>query len=186
MRVLPPVEEKIRSTIRDAQAIKPLITVSELHEHLENTFGRGFSRKYVKKLSEKVHRQALIQADRTQLEERMNFTRENYRMMRERLLEIVYWKYDPERPWNKGPYAEDVIDAAKTLVMLDLAIFKAELETGMFKKPVDELAKEITYEPLPIEVRAVVINTWNNFGLLPAATVEKMVPLQAHAIPAGN
>jgi hypothetical protein len=30
--------------------------------------------------------------DRTRIEERMNFTRENYRMMRERLLKIIYWQ----------------------------------------------------------------------------------------------
>jgi hypothetical protein len=44
------------------------------------------------KLAVKVERQALAEADRTKLEERMQFTRENYRMMRERLLEIIYWK----------------------------------------------------------------------------------------------
>jgi hypothetical protein len=41
--------------------------------------------------------------------------------------------------------------------MLDLALFKAGRETSMFKKPVEGLAKEIHYEPLPPEARAVVI-----------------------------
>jgi len=40
----------------------------------------------------KVERQALQEADRTKLEDRMQFTRENYRMMRERLLKIIYSK----------------------------------------------------------------------------------------------
>ena len=47
--VLPPVEEKLGQTVRDARAIKPLITVSELHEHLEKQFGRRFSRSYLKR-----------------------------------------------------------------------------------------------------------------------------------------
>jgi hypothetical protein len=69
------------------------------------------------------------------------------------------------------------VKAAKALlVMLDLALFKAELETGMFKKPVEELAREIHYDPLPDDVRTVIIAAWSRGGLLPAATVEQMVP----------
>jgi hypothetical protein len=46
----------------------------------------------------------------------------------------------------------------------------------MYKKPIDALAREIHYEPLPPEVRAVIIAAWMRGGLLPAATVEEMVP----------
>jgi hypothetical protein len=53
---------------------------------------RTFSRKYIAKLAFKVEHQALQEADRTKLEERISFTRKNYRMMRERLLKIIYWK----------------------------------------------------------------------------------------------
>jgi hypothetical protein len=45
----------------------------------------------------------------------MNFTRENYRMMRERLLGIIYRKPDPKLPPD-APYNEDVIEAATKLV----------------------------------------------------------------------
>jgi hypothetical protein len=38
------------------------------------------------------------------------------------------------------------------------------------------LARDFRYEPLPPEIRAVILKSWGNFGLLPAATVEKMVP----------
>jgi hypothetical protein len=47
-------------------------------------------REYITKLAFKVERQALAEADRTKTEERMNFTRENYRLMRERLMRIVW------------------------------------------------------------------------------------------------
>ena len=57
-----------------------------------------------------------------------------------------------------------------------VALLKAEIETGMFKKPVEVLAKEIHCEPLPPEVRAVVIAASSRGGLLPAPVVEKMVP----------
>lgn len=44
----------------------------------------------IPKLATKVERQGLIEADCTKLEERMQFTRENYRTMREALLKVVY------------------------------------------------------------------------------------------------
>ena len=61
--------------------------------------------------------------------------------------------------------------------MLDLALFEGrDREMGMYKKPVEALAKEIRYDPLPEDVRVVVIQSWKNFGMLPAAAIEEMVP----------
>lgn len=77
------------------------------------------------------------------------------------------------------PRAQDRVEAAKSVVMLDLALLKAEIETVVYKKPIEKLAADIRYEPLPPEIRAVVIKSWANFGLLPAATVEWMVPESA-------
>ena len=178
MRILPAVEEEIRRVVRDGRAKDPLIRVAGLKGVLEERFKRGFSHQYVSKIADKVAREGLMEADRTQIEQRMQFTRENYRMMRERLLKIIYWAPDPEIPiqLQKASYNEDVIEAATKLVMLDLALLKAEIETGMYKKPVTELAKEIHYEPLPPEVRAIVIAAWQRGGLLPRAAIEGMVP----------
>jgi hypothetical protein len=172
MRVLPPVEEEIRRIIRDERAKDPLITVSGLKGKLEDHFRRGFSHQYVSKLADKVAREAMVQADRTQIEERMNFTRENYRMMREALLEVVYWKLGDEGP---KPLAKDKVEAAKNVVMLDLALLNAEIANGMYRKPIEAIAKDFQYEPLPEEIRMVIIASWRRGGLLPAATIEKMV-----------
>jgi len=59
--------------------------------------------------------------------------------------------------------------------MLDIAVFKAEPETGMFKKSVEEISKDIKYDPLPADIRVIVIKSWQNFGLLPEAAVQEMV-----------
>lgn len=179
MRILPPVEEEIRRIVRDERAKDPLITVSGLKAALENHFERGFSHQYVSKIADKVAREGLAEADRTQIEARMIFTRENYRMMRERMLKIIYWQ-PPEviddirniRP----PLNKDVIEAAKNVVMMDLALFNAEIANGMYKKPIELIAKEIHYEPLPDEIRAVIIASWKRGGMLPDATIEQMVP----------
>jgi hypothetical protein len=173
MRIVPPAEAALRRFIRDARAKDPLISVAHIKEALEEKYEKGFSYQYVAKLVDKVAREGLIEGDRTQIEQRMQFTRENYRMMRERLLKIIYWK---QEDGGKQPLHRDVNEAAKNIVMMDLAILQAEAAAGMFKKPVELLAQEIHYEPLPPEVRAVVIAAWRRGGLLPAPLLEKMVP----------
>jgi hypothetical protein len=75
--------EEIRRIVRDERAKDPLITVSGLEKALEDHFQRGFSHQYVSKIADKVAREGLIEIDRTQIEDRMAFIRENYRMMRE-------------------------------------------------------------------------------------------------------
>ena len=113
---------------------------------LEKHFNRGFSHQYISKISDKVAREGLIDAERTKLEERMQFTRENYRMMGEELLKIVYWKDGDPTP---EPLARDKVGGAKNVVMLDLAILNAEAAAGMYKKPIEEFAKAVHYEPVP-------------------------------------
>jgi hypothetical protein len=94
-------------------------------------------------------------------------------MMREELLKIVDWK-----PSDDGvkPLARDKIEATKNVVMLDLAVLNAEAAARMYKKPIEVLAREVHYEPLPAEVRAVVIAAWTPSGLLPRPVNEEMVP----------
>jgi hypothetical protein len=115
----------------------------------------------------------LIDADRTKIEERLQSTRENYRLMREALFKIIYWTSDNGMLCPDG---KDVVDAAKNVVMLDLALLSAEIANGMYRKPIDALAREFRYDPLPDEVRPVIIASWKQGGLLPAAVVEQMVP----------
>jgi hypothetical protein len=184
MRVLPAVEDGIRRVVRGERAKDPLITVSGLEKAPEEHFQRGFSHQYVTKIADKVAREGLIEIDCTQIEQRMNFTRENYRMMRERLLKIIYWEYDPDGPdVERPPLNKDVIEAAKNLVMMDLALSQAEAAAGRYKKPIEALAKEVHYEPLPGEVRAVLIAAWARGGLLPKWVVEQMVPVQVVSRP---
>ena len=46
----------------------------------------------------------------------------------------------------------------------------------MYKKPIEVLAREIRYEPLPPEMRAIILAAWTRGGLLPAAVVDRIVP----------
>jgi hypothetical protein len=80
--------------------------------------------------------------------------------MRDELLRIVYWNQETAPDGDQKPPARDRVEAAKAVVPLDLAILQAEAAAGMYKKPIAELAKDVRYEPLRGEVRAVVIAVW--------------------------
>jgi hypothetical protein len=73
MRILPPVEQKKRRSIRDARVYNPLITVVALQEKLTRRFNRTFTREYLVKLADKVAREGLIDADRTEIKERTRY-----------------------------------------------------------------------------------------------------------------
>lgn len=166
-------QERLKREIRDALAIDPIATIPDITERLNKRLNHSFDPRYIKKLRDKVSRQLIVESDRTSIDQRMNVTRENYRISREALLKII----NPGEGERIAP-PRDRVEAAKALVMLDLAVFKAEIETGMHKKPIEVLAREVHYEPLAPEVRAVVIAAWTRGGLLPRAAIEQMVPAQ--------
>jgi hypothetical protein len=175
---MPPVEQEIRRVIRDARAKDPLISITKLKELLEKHFNdraTGFSHNYVSKLADKVSHEALIEVDRAKIEHRIVRTRENYRIIRERLLEIIYWRFDPDSLLpQKAPLNRDVIEAAKNLVMMDLALLNAEITAGIYRTA-PEAAEHLRYAPMPEERRQIVINTFVRWGMLPEAMVQTIV-----------
>jgi len=176
MRILPPFEEKIRHSIRDELAKKPTITMLALKEQLEKEFGRDFHFSYLRKLVGKVRNEISYEIDTAKIEPRLAELRENYRVMREALLKIVYWTPDDHHEGMAKPLARDRVEAAKSVVMMDLALLQAEAAAGLYKKPIALMAKEIHYEPLPGEIRIAVIAAWQRGGMLPSRVVEEMVP----------
>ena len=50
---------------------------------------------------------------------------------------------------SESRWPVDKIEAAKNVVMMDLALLQAEVAAGMYKKPIDVIAKEFRYDPLP-------------------------------------
>lgn len=59
------------------------------------------------------------------------------------------------------------MEVAKAVVQRDLTILQVEAAAEMYKKPLEEIAKSIHYEPLPDEVRTVIVAVWQQGGLLP-------------------
>ena len=102
--------------------------------------------------------------------------------MREELMKIVYWKPEDNQVGLPKPLARDRVEVAKAVAMLDLALLKAEIECGIYKRPIEEIAKDFRYDPLPTEVRAVIIAAWQRGGLLPSKTIKAMVPASVETI----
>jgi hypothetical protein len=169
-------EENLKRAIRDAVAIDPVAGIYQLTETLSKRLDHSFDARYIKRLRDKVIRQNLIELDRAQIEGRIAITRENYRIVRGELMKIMLWTPDTAVPGVPKPLAKDRVEAAKSIVMLDLALLNVEIANGMYKKPIDAIVKEYRYGPLPDEVRAVIIASWTRGGLLPKKAIEQMVP----------
>ena len=74
-----------------------------IKERLEKHFDRGFDYTYVRKLVGKVRNEISYEIDTAKIEPRLAAMRENYRLVRERLAQIVWWKpeYGGRQPANK-------------------------------------------------------------------------------------
>ena len=76
----------------------------------------------------------------------MAFTRENYRMVREKLMEIMYWDKNAH-PGERPPQKRDVVQAAKSVAMLDLALLKAEMKPACTRSRSRSLLRTSGYDP---------------------------------------
>lgn len=186
MRKPPAYEEKVKRAIRDAMAIDPIMTQTALLDHLERKFKHSFDHRYVNKLTNKVLIGARVEADHTAIETRLSQMRESYRLVRERYMRILFWTPESAAPGGslegiKPPLPIEIVKAGEALVMLDIAIFNAETANGLYRKPVEQLASEFEYRPLPEEVRTRIVETWIRWGPLPKAAVREMVDPEPHA-----
>jgi hypothetical protein len=116
----------------------------------------SFDQRYIERLHAKVIRQNLVELDHAQIEGRIATTRENYRIVREELMKML-WTPDNAVPGMPKPLAKDRVEAAKNIVVLDLALSNAEIANGISKKPIDAIVKEYRYDPLPDDVRVAII-----------------------------
>src|ERR1700690_2521645 len=88
-------EEKIKRAIRDAILIDPLISVVRLQDAL---FEKGYRTsnntpldwRYVEKMRDKAHRQAIEEVDRQKISERVAQMKEHYRLAYEQLVRIAF------------------------------------------------------------------------------------------------
>jgi hypothetical protein len=134
MKILPEKEEFLMNSVRNAIAVNPLVSVRRMQEIVEKNTGRLLSDKYTAKLMKKLRRRAIIESDRKQVNERLSEVRERFRVLTDDLMRIIYWTPEIAKIYGQPcPSFKERIAAMKLLAQLDLAIFKAELDIGMFK-----------------------------------------------------
>lgn len=172
-------EDKIKRAIRDALAVDPLLTLSALVEHLNEKFEHSFDPRYIKRLSSKVLGHMRADLDRTGIEKRINSLKETHRIAREALLRIILWQPNPDSPVaQRGPSAQAVAEAAKNIVMLDIAVLNAEVANGLYKN-LNEAAATLKYPTLPEEQRGSIVSTFQKWNILPPGSLVESVTIHA-------
>ena len=169
-------EDKIKRAIRDAFAYDPLLTQAALVEHLNKRLNHSFDPRYIKRLTNKVMGQARAEIDRATIGPRLTALRETYRVSRESLLNILErgkLEYGKGRPWDST-----IVEAARSLVMLDIAVLNAEVANGLYKN-LNEAAAQLNYPALPEEQRGQIISVFQKWNILPPGSLVEHVTIHA-------
>lgn len=175
MKILPEKEEFLRSTIRDAIAANPLVTIRGMQEIVEYNTGRPISDKYVVRLMHKIRRRAVIQSDRKKMNERLAEVRERYRLLMDDLMRTIYWKPEfLEMYALQPPSFKERLAAMKLLAQMELALFRAELDAGMFEDRQAAIDEMLRQGVLPTELREQVIGAFRTWKLTPVHKEDAM------------
>lgn len=165
-------EDKLKRAIRDAIVIDPLISVQRLQDAL---FEKGFRTSsngaldwhYVAKMRDKVHRQSVENVDHQRVNERVAEMKERYRLVFERLIRIAFYSDELKKEGVQPPSFRDQISALREISRLDVAIFGAELDAGIFERHIGTLEIEKRNKPLPPELKAQMLKAFTNWGIIP-------------------
>jgi hypothetical protein len=158
--------------IRDILARDPLTSVQKLQRDLKD---RGFQTAagnpldwhYVSKIVRKLAREAAFAIDQQKIEERLAITKERYRLMVERLWRIIDYKWEYLEQFGLyPPKTDEVLKAINTLMKLDLAILKAEMDAGIFERKVGTLDVNMyRAQPLDPEVADRITDAFKRWGI---------------------
>ena len=169
MKILPQQEAHLREMVRDSLALDPLMTVRRLQKIITNNTHRTISDKYLMRLMHKVRRDVVIHSDRKKLTDRLAEIRERHETLRKQLLRIAYWS--PVGSADHGitrPKASEQINAIKTVVQMDLALLKAELEVGIYEDRRVALEEMLREGLLPQELHEQVVGVFRTWKLRPS------------------
>jgi hypothetical protein len=118
-------------------------------------------------MRDKVHRQSIETVDHKKVNERVAEMKERYRLVFERLIRIAFYSDDLKKEGIPPPSVRDQISALREISRLDVAIFGAELDAGIFERHIGTLEIEKRNKPLPPELKAQMIKAFTNWGIIP-------------------
>jgi len=166
MKIIPEKEEFLRETVRNAIALNPLVSIRKMQELVEHNTGRSISDKYVAKLMMKVRRQAIVQSDRKKMNERLAEVREKHRILLDHLNRVVYWKWDFQKEYGlPEPKYRDRFSAMRLISQMELALFRAELDAGMFEDKRAATEEMLRQGILPTDLHEQVIGVFRRWTL---------------------
>jgi hypothetical protein len=164
-------EQQVKLAIRDEIARNPIVSVLQLQERLKK---RGFQTAqgnpldwhYVAKLVRKLNREKALAVDMQKVQDRLAITKEQYRVLKERLWKIIDWKLEYIEEGIGMPQTQDVIRAANTIVKLDLAILKAEMDAGIFDRKLGSVDVNVyRASPLDPETADRIAQSFKRWGI---------------------
>jgi hypothetical protein len=155
MRKTPEAEHQLKLAIRDIVARNPLVSVAALQRDLAE---RGFKTNqgntldwyYVAKVVRKLNREKALAVDAQKIGERLAITKERYRVIIEKLWKIIDWKPEYAADGILLPETGEIIRAADTIIKMDLAILKAEMDAGIFDRKLGTVDLNV-YRALPLD-----------------------------------
>ena len=180
MRIVPHIETEIRRAIRDERAKDPIISIYGIQEALSKKFGRDFVYAYVSKMVKKVEGEAKREVSTTKLEKRLSISREKFRILEERLMQIVNWDASPPQENEtfseyikrvKPPRNQDVIEAAKTIALLDQALLRAERDCGLYRDDSIPNAHPTTTSLITADTTRSISTAFERWGLVRPQTI---------------
>jgi len=163
---MPKVDERkeatLRREIRLELGLNPLISSRELQEKLQRRLNHPVDRHFILKLVHKINVQVQFEGDNIELRGRVNQIRERTGAMIERLLKIAFWQWEYLQDGVSMPSNMEAIMAMQTIMKMDVAIFEAESNSGLFKRTVgnpEEYVRALV-NPEAKRVIAGVLKTW--------------------------
>jgi hypothetical protein len=164
-------EQQLKLAIRDIVARNPLVSTHQLRRDL---YDRGFKTAadnpldwyYVAKVLRKLNREKALAVDQQKIQDRLAITKEQYRIITDRLWKIVDWKLDYITEGIGMPQVQDIIRAANTIVKLDLAVLKAEMDAGIFDRKLGSVDVNVyRAAPLDPEVADRIAESFKRWGI---------------------
>lgn len=168
-------EDRIKRAIRDIVTIDPLISIAKIQDAL---FDKNFKTSqntpldwhYLAKLRKKLHRQSVEAVMQQTAVSRIAEFKERYRLVFDRLVRIAFYTDDLKKEGSIPPSHKDQIAALNSIIKMDLSIFNAELDAGIFERHLGTLEIEKRAQPLPLELKEAMMKAFENWGIIPKET----------------
>jgi hypothetical protein len=167
-------EARLRSIIRDAMAVDPLISIPSLQAAIEAKIHRTIQHNYLSKLIKSVSGEMKVVMDREKVEDRIEYLRETNRVLRDELLRIAF----PNREKMPQPTESERLRAIELISKIDREQVKIEMDLGLFTRHLGTLDIDHRLKPLEDDTRSSIVGTFKMWGIAPPQT-RKIEPQQA-------